>query len=323
VERQLYGIVIEGDSDSLDSFAACITAALKHWGCHADYDLVAGLSGAAFSPVWDETEDCTAWWMELGDDNRTGFLGEALGFTAEASPDLDYREYERVGLPEENQRFWKRVRDAVQAGTVVLMGNWPVWRILTGWNDDLKQLRMSSPTGMPIPNVFPFSKLYILTPSDPTLTPRDAVVGALKFGADIASGAFTRPGFRYGGALYQEAANRLREKVFCVPCSPSGRDWSCASRTIWRLRGAHGSAVRFLEYARGELDNSPALSQLDWAAECYRRMLTALKPYTDIERFHRSWDQPGYREKMATDMERVARLHRDAAATLAKAISEL
>ena len=171
MKRQLHIIAIEGDSDSLDSFAACITAALKHWSKPADYDLVAGLSGAAFSPVWDESEDCTGWWMEFGNDHRVGFLGHSLGFTVESSPDVPPQEFERMGkLPEENQRFWERARDAVQSGTVVLMGNWPVWRILTGWSDDIRQLPMASPIGMPTLGIFPFSKLHILVPANPLST---------------------------------------------------------------------------------------------------------------------------------------------------------
>jgi|GEM_PF-6929659 len=46
-------IEIKENANRIDSFVACITSGLKTWGKQYQIDYVSGLSGAAFSPVWD------------------------------------------------------------------------------------------------------------------------------------------------------------------------------------------------------------------------------------------------------------------------------
>jgi hypothetical protein len=79
----LSSLTVTGDPNDVSSFAACLTAVLQAWGREVAYKDIVGLNGIAFSPVWDQGEDCTAWWMEGGDDMRLDFLGQALGFSYE------------------------------------------------------------------------------------------------------------------------------------------------------------------------------------------------------------------------------------------------
>ena len=63
------GLQLEGDANQVDSFAACVRAALPALGNEAaastatDQIYLEGLSGAAFAPVHDVDEACSAWWM--------------------------------------------------------------------------------------------------------------------------------------------------------------------------------------------------------------------------------------------------------------------
>ena len=199
MKPNLTEIKIEANDAEVDSFAACILAACRYWQREYDYDYIAGLTGSAFSPVWWQGESCTAWWTEFGNDTRVRFLGEALGFTVEESPEMTHEDFEASGeMSSELAGFWNRAKEAVQSGKVVIIGSWPCWSVIKSWDDDISEIGLESLAylgGICAPH--PLSKLYILTPAPADLTRMDAIKEAVRFGADIADGSFELPKFAF------------------------------------------------------------------------------------------------------------------------------
>lgn len=305
-------ITIEGNDAEVDSFVACITAALKYWGRDHDYDYFAGLSGSAFSPIWHEDESCAAWWTEFGNDKRVGFLGKALGFTVRESPEMEKEEYEKRGeLSPELRRFWKRVGEEVQEGRVVMVGSWPCWSIITKWDDDISKLGLETVDGLGdircAPN--PLAKVYILIPGPAVMTRLEAIKEALKFGADVADGTFKAPGFSYGGKLYDAIIERLAYEHFCGDCAE--RSWSCVNRTMVRVAGTNRSAVAFLEFAGEFLGKQLPQPALETVVRGYRKMSEIAESYSGGALLRDNWDREDFREEFKTKVQDLQSTHKD------------
>jgi hypothetical protein len=324
---------VEGDPNEVDSFVACVTAIATAWRHPVDYDYVAGLAGIVFSPVWDKGEDCTAWWMEGGDDVGLDFLGQALGFTSttvrrqqDFSDEVAARYAESGELPVEIRQYLDTLRTALDSGNMVVMRTWPAWSVLAGWGGDV--------TRLPIVTVPGFEDLcasiwgphksqlaYIVAPSEPAVEQQTAVAAALKFGATVASGALQNNGILYGGALYEAAAERLSERYFCPSCKEN--DVGCAHRTLRRMLGSQTSAAAFVKTAIGILGNGSMRLHLENTADRYTAMAAVLSRHQDFEAFKVDWHDGRFRETLAADLRSVRALHDSAAKELMALVAAL
>lgn len=295
---ELTEIKVEGNDAEVDFFAACIEAAVRYWGRDYDYDFIAGLSGSAFSPVWWMEESCAAWWTEFGNDSRIRFLGKAVGFYIVESPDVSDEDFAKTGeLPSEMEKFWNRVKDAVQEGKIVLMHTWPCWSIITEWNDDIAKLGLASVSSMGGMFCAPYrsAKMYILTPGAAEMTRAEAYKEALKFGADVADGTYKRPGFAYGGKLYDAILGKAGDEYFCGDCKE--KSWSCACRTMNRVEGSNRSADRFLEEADEFIGSQLPEPVVDTVRSGYRTVADYAGSYTNCEMLRDNWDQEKFRDE--------------------------
>ncbi|HAA75986.1 TPA: hypothetical protein DCE37_12805 [Candidatus Latescibacteria bacterium] len=126
VHGDTHTLTIYAHHGTHNSLVACITGILQSWDRDADYATVAGLSGVAFSPVYDDSEDWRAWWMEGGDDIRLDFLGQALGFTVETvrMPEAidNVTPYDRLDdMPPQRADHFRRLKAALEPGDAVLL----------------------------------------------------------------------------------------------------------------------------------------------------------------------------------------------------------
>lgn len=314
-ERPMPTTTIDAHHGTHSSLVAAITGVLRSWNRDVDYARVAGLSGLAFSPVHDTGEDCRAWWMEGGDDIRLEFLGRALGFAVETvrvpDPYDDGTPHARVeDMPGPRADHFRALKAAVERGDAVLLPTWPSWSVLTGWSDDLSQL--------PLVTVPGFEDLvrrawgpertglaHVLSPTEPTLSEADAIREAIAFGATVADGSFTgKARFRYGGALYRAAADRLDHDPFCEPCGDAS--WSCAIRTLHRMAGTAGSAADFLEHAG-----------MTAAATPYRAIQESASAYSG-KQLEEGWNDPQFIDRLRQAFRRFHDLHGEAAAALSE-----
>jgi len=307
---------IEGKDAEVDSFVACIAAALKYWGREYEYEYIAGLSGTPFSPTWYESEDCMAWWTEFGNHNRIKFLGKSLGFHVIESPKMSYEEYKRTGeRSRELKEFWERAKEAVGEGKIVLVGTWPSWAIIRSWDegtDDIKLASLEYLTG--ICKVESLTEAYILTPGPAEYTRADSIKEALRFGADIADGTFSPPGFKFGGKLYDAILKRMEHDLFCEPCGEDG--WSCALRTMARVNGTNTDAVNFLEFAREFLGQQVPASELGEAVRGYKSIVEISGEYMNRDLLKENWNDADFRAGFVAKIQAMKDAHRDAAGVL-------
>ncbi len=324
----LDGLRVEGDPNEVDSFVACVTAVLKAWGRPADYDITAGLAGVVFSPAWDKGENCTAWWMEGGDDLRMDFLSRALGFkvqpvTREAdwSDEVDQVYAATRALPPEIEHYLARLKGAVEGGEAVILHTWPAWSILKGWSEDVRHL--------PLATVPHFEDLcarawgphksrlaYVLSPVQAELSRQEAVGEALCFGEEVAAPGYSSGNIEYGGALYEAAAGHMALPHYCEPCGEKDRDWSCAHRTVKRMLGTARSAAEFL--ARAGAGEGAQGMPLYCAQEDYAQMTGVLGRYVDQQAFASRWHDDVFRRDLTHDFIALKRLHDGAAHELGR-----
>ena len=314
---------VEGDPNQTDSFIACLTAVLHAWDRPVSYDWVAGLAGVAFSPVLDQGEECTAWWMESGSELRIGFLGCALGFTVdrvtrEAQWDDDARAaFAATGLlPAPHEQHFARLRAAYDRGDAVLLRTWPSWSVLTGWANDLDSLRFATVPGFEdlVKSIWGPARAqlaYLLNPIEPSKALEQSLVSALRYGAKVARGRGPEEGLEYGAALYSTAAARMHEAEFCPSCGDAGD--SCAHRTLMRMLGTQHSAVGFLEEARELVGDD-----LPWQAPIatFEAMAEVTGVYCDWQEFHDAWGDGDFRADLGRDFHTLAELQLQAADAL-------
>jgi hypothetical protein len=316
-------IELLGNPNEVDSFATCLTAAITRWGRQFDYSYVAGLTGSVFSPVLAEDESCSAWWMEFGNDNRMELLGKALGFAYRGSPEVSREEFEAAGrLPELNERFWNSAREAHANGRIVLIGTWPCWSIVTSWSGDLHQPDVASLKGFGgLCKPHPTSKLYILSDVPARMTRVEAIREALRFGADLADGTFTRPGFSYGGKLYGAVLDRLDQDCFCADCRE--KSFNCAVRTMKRVRATNSTAVEFLTHAGEFLGKQIPQRALAAVMKGYQTIADLAEAYIDNEAVHARWADEAFQARFRSDVERMRETHVQTARLLRNLVDHL
>jgi hypothetical protein len=318
-------VCVEGDPDQVDSFVACVAAVMHAWDRDVSYDWVAGLAGVAFSPVLDHAEDCTAWWMEAGSESRVGFLGCALGFTADrVTRDAEWDDAARevfatTGLlPEPHESHFARLRAAFDRGDAVLLRTWPAWSVLTGWCQDLDDLPFATVPGFEdlVSRIWGPAKArmaYTLNPTAARATPEESVSVALRYAAKVAHGRGPEQGLGYGVSLYAAAAAGMGEQEFCPSCGADGD--SCAHRTLMRMHGTQRSAIGFLEDAQELVGGGLPWSE---AVACFEQMAEISGLYCDWAAFHESWPDPALRRELRRDFLRMAELQSQAAEALAE-----
>ena len=316
-------VCLEGDPNQIDSFVACVVAVMHAWERPVSYDWVAGLAGVAFSPVLDERETCTAWWMESGSDARVGFLGNVLGFTVdrvtrEVPWDDAAREiYSTTGLlPEGHEVHFARLRAAFDRGDAVLLRTWPAWSVLTGWDQDLDALPFATVPGFEdlvkgIWGPAQAQRAYLLNPIAACYTLEKSIGLALRFGSRLARGRGPDDELAYGAALYTATAARLDDEIFCPSCGTAGD--SCAHRTLMRMLGTQRSAVGFLEDARALTGD-----ELPWdgAIGCFERMVEVTGEHCSWPAFQENWGDPAFRRRLQADLERLSIMQLEAADAL-------
>ena len=316
-------VCVEGDPNQVDSFVACVVAVMHAWDRTMGYDWVAGLAGVAFSPVLDHGEDCTAWWMEAGSESRIGFLGCALGFTADrVTRDAEWDDAARevfatTGLlPEPHESHFARLRAAFDRGDAVLFRTWPAWSVLTGWCQELDDLPFATVAGLEelVSGIWGPAKAqvaYTLNPIAARATLEKSVSVALRYGAKVAHGRGPEEGLGYGASLYTAAAARMDGAEFCPSCGADGD--SCAHRTLMRMLGTQRSAVGFLENARELMGDDLPWSE---AIARFEEMTEISGTYCDWTAFHEDWIDPAFRSALRCDFLRMSDLQRQAAEAL-------
>jgi hypothetical protein len=314
-------IVVEGVDAEVDSFIACITAAIKFWGRDYDYEYIAGLAGTAFSPAWNENESCGAWLTELGNDMRIKFLGKALGFFVRESPDVALS---GDGVQSgEYEKFIERVKEALQEGKIVIAATWPYWSIIKKWSDIPENIKLATLEGSasPMCALKPDTRLYILGPAPAEITRMEALREAIKFGADVADGNFTNKNFHFGGKLYEEILRRLRQDSFCEDCGE--RSCNCVHRTMERVAGINKSAASFLEFAGEFMGSSLPKPALENVVRGYRTISELAGSYDDQVLICENWSDKGFREVFSQKVTAIQETHRDASILLRRIADHL
>ena len=304
---QTLELQVEGQAP--DPLSACVWSVLAQWGQRVSYDCIAGLCGAAFSHALRRAESCAAWWMEVSNDTRLEFLGHALGFTVERSPDLRQ--------PGARKHFGCTVRHALLAGDGVLCASWPCWTLVKEWHDDPAHMSLRPPGGQPVPlGAVEAARLYVLRPAERYLTRCEALRDALRFASDVANGRCGSEGATYGGELYSAWQARLKQEQFCPDCG--ALDWRCAERTARRTRGCQVSAAQFLSRAGSLLPKLTGNCALGAASEAYSAMARKLEPYAVPGGLCGRWTNSQTRQHYAADVRQVAALHQQAADNLSR-----
>jgi len=248
------------------SLAACVHAALAHWGEQTPYDCVAALSGASFSPVLRTSVQCPAWWAVSGTGQRLEFMGFALGFRVEASPQDGAHD------PEGMAEFALMASSALREGAVVLYAVWPSWGIITGEmpHGDLAFLLGTRDAHFP-------PRAYVLRRTTRMLSRGEAVRESLRFGAAAAAGSTGASSFSAGNAFYDAWLSALNWGRSCPKCSQSS--WYCAVATAGRVRSMQLCAAAYLRRANSLLPDVARTGQLDQIARSYDAMARMLAPY--------------------------------------------
>ena len=251
-------IMVEGDPNAVDSFAACLTAVLRAWGRAVSYEQVEGLSGMAFSPIHNTGEDCIGWQMDGAQAHRIDFLGRSLGFTVER---LGYEggngwleEYGRSGaVPSAPAGYFAGMCAALQAGKAVIVRTWPAWSVLVGWDDDLRKLPFATTPRFDkvVASIYPpckTSAAFALTRAAPEIGEREATAQALAFGSRVASGDLSRDTaeVRFGGASFDAIIALTGERYLCPNCQENG----CFDRSLKRIHDGQRASISFLDAAR-------------------------------------------------------------------------
>ena len=306
VAGQVRDIHIPGKQDEVNSFAACVQAALCRWGRQVAYDRVAGLAGVSFCPGWRTGDTCPFWWTERSNDERLDFMGHALGFTAEASPQ------ETDGI--ESLAFRCRARLAQRNGALILCNTQPCWSLVTGWHDDPECMTLAAPGNMADEcRMTPETRIYILRQDERALSRCEALRAALQFGAEVASGRYRTNDLEYGGRLYDAWAGRLDDDLFCPRCGTGG--WRCIEGAATRVRAGQIAASRFLAWAARVLPEAESHG-VGLLADTYALMAQKLEPYGRGSDAEHMWRDPGQRARYRDDVSRVRELHHAAAGCL-------
>jgi hypothetical protein len=231
-------------------------------------------------------------------------------------------------LPSEIAQYFARLHAAIERGDGVIVRTWPSWSVLTGWHDDVTRLPFSTVPGFEalcasIWGPHKSQLAYMISREKPVLTETQAIVDALKFGSQVASGTYGRPPVVYGGTLYEAAAAKMREEFFCPSCKD--QDVGCVHRTLRRMRHTQESAAFFMETAQRALgDGEPTVcAPIQDAIEHYTTMIKVIEPYRDYKAFEARWSDDGFRRELTSDFRRLKVLHDKATASLGTLVEVL
>lgn len=238
------GLWIFGNGNRDDSFGVSFRYVLSRFGLGASQALVDGLSGMAFTLPLLTEEDCTAWWMEGGNDIRAEFVSGAFGLSHEVI-NVKSERSDNVILCRERD-FWKSIKEKLDRNFIVLENTWPLWSVIDGWNDEESRVERVSFEGFPMfPN--PNGVFHVFGKGGEAIPKKDVLAQAFEFGEKLTGTQFDTKGILFGIAIEEATKNRLSNEHFCVPCGND--DMGCFTRTLSRIRGRHLSLAGFIDEA--------------------------------------------------------------------------
>ncbi|HOO97600.1 MAG TPA: hypothetical protein PKV16_08065 [Caldisericia bacterium] len=303
-----YKTIIVGNPDVNNSLSLCLRFVLGKQGVDTTHEYISGLLGTAFSPAWALGEDCTAWWMEGGDDDNIVTVGDVLGFSA-IRPKTELEARDVIEKTDKLKELYKEMRAWVKEGLLVVQKTWPTSTVVVGWDDEGDEPERAGFEGFPL-----FDSpdgAFAIKLTEPRMSKEEAFVKALENGKAYANGDFKRVGFTYGGELYKEMARVLREEEhFCVPCSkPPLSDLGCFMRTLARMVGVAREFVGFVD-ATSEFHGNKAES-LARAKQINLQMEKKLKELHNHPELEDLWQDRNFRKELAEGVEGVYKLHRE------------
>ncbi|MCU0501726.1 MAG: hypothetical protein MUC51_08145 [Anaerolineae bacterium] len=300
-------VIVEGDPNALDSFAACVTAVLRSWGGDVPYEFVEGLSGMAFSPIRNDGEDCVGWKMDGCNEQRVDFLGKCLGFRVErverAGEDAWLDGYKRPeDLPPEPAAYFARLHEALRAGDTVVCRTWPAWSVLLDWQDDILHLPFAT---MPrfdkvVASIYPPCKTrlaFVLSQRAPEISRQQAITQAIAFGYLAASGELScdTGGVLFGGAIFDTMIENTGMQYLCPSCKENG----CMGRSFKRIHDGQRASIHFLTGARDYVRGQAGWDALDGAILAYSEMCDISSKYLDWQALRARHDLPEFRSEIA------------------------
>jgi len=313
--KPLTELRISGNPDAVDSFAACLCAVLTHFDRPAPYALVEALTGVCFAPCHNRSESCAGWMVDLSpraqDEllSRTPWLGEALGLSLEtirlapgAPASCEWLdEYKRSGtLPPSQQAYFQQLRAALDDGCAVMVGTWPSWSILIGWQEDITQLPFTTVHGFEETVQSSFAPActgtaVAVSPGPKNISQKDGSHQAIHFGAQVAAGLGVYDA-SFGPDMYALLAGLSHEPHLCPGCHED----SCFSRAAGRIANGQQAAVDFLKMGREWMDGVHDLS-LENLIEEYDHMHLITLPYSDWSAIQPQSALPEFRDKLCRD----------------------
>lgn len=315
---------VQGDPNAVDSFAACLTAILQAWGKPVGYAYVEALTGLAFSPSYNKSEECVGWMMDGGSEQRIDFLGRAMGFSVERlelSKPLDeagIAAYKENGtLPAHIEAHFGRWREAIAQGKMVLAYSWPAWSVITGWSDDVTELPFVTTPRFDtvVRAIYPPYRAwlsFILTDGAARAELAQVYREAIRYGATVASGKVACGKTAYGGAMYEQVAALSSEQHLCPGCAENG----CLSRTFKRMYDGQLASIAFLKEAGAYLQGPVQDRWRQEAIDRYTELQDLTARYLDWASLADQHDQPAFRQQIAADFSRAKSLHGEAATAL-------
>ena len=322
MNQQSKDIIVRGDPNAVDSFAACFAAVAEYYNLHSAYEYLEALTGTCFSPCHNRGEDCIGWKMDGGNAARVDFMAQAVGLSVEridfapGAPDGWEQTYAQTHvLPEQAAGYFAHLRQIGERGSLIILPTWPAWSVLNGWADDLGQLPFVTVPGFaetvaqiwpPIKTRFAFALKPAGPAGDPAVTAREA----LAYGAMIASGKVVPAtvGFGdqnyYGGEMYSIILQQLEKPFQCDGCGENG----CFSRTVRRVHDGHAASTAFLREVQPLVGDG---SIADLAAR-YEAMAGISGGW--VEKTRQSWtvfDDSSLRPGLQRDFNTIQQIHQE------------
>ena len=308
---------IEGDPNSVDSFAACVTAVSRAVSGHGEYWYVEALTGTSFSPCVNGDENCIGWMVDGGNSERYRFIGKSLGLSItrvqmnDSVPKGWIGEYKTSGtIPEQAQGYFASMRYAIENGGYVIIATWPAWSVLVGWETSLAKLPFSTTPGFEgaVTRIWPpinartfFSLKKTIKPDDQ----KEIIKETIRFGHDIASGQFLTGNIAFGGALYDKVVEIANGQYLCPGCSEHG----CFGRMVKRINNGHAVTEQYLSYVQEQIGNSRNAELLGAATRSYSELEALSAKYLDWPSFTDRYDEAAFRKQIVADFTRMKEWH--------------
>ena len=330
-------LIVKGDPNAVDSFAACVCAVAEDLGLSVEYEFVEALTGTCFSPCCNQGEECIGWMMDGGNAYRVEFMAQSLGLAVEkitlepGSPDDWFEAYQNgVGLPEQVATYFSRLGQLQSAEQRIVLATWPAWSVLTGWAEDLAQLPFVTTPGFEqvVAAIWPPIRsrmAFAFNRVDPYQPKAEMIKAALRFGSQIASGELSPqvPGYdaglSYGGAMYDLIISRAGQEFLCPGCQEDG----CFDRTAKRLHDGHHASLVFLEEASKVLGGESQALHFKRLQASYAAMQAISSQYLDWHQRRDNWAAPTVRRQIQADFIQMKSLHQQAAEQFAQLLEIL